>query len=251
MTAGTLVENAFVGINVCQPNELDPSDATIGLGLLNRIFDNWNAVQRAVYGSQIFTGPLTPSLNPHTIGIAGSGASFIVTVNRPETIDAANLIIGSGTSAYRYRLNLRDRQWWMAQTLPNATSTIPTDLYYEPLWPNGNIYLALVPLSAYTLELLFRVALAQLTAVATFTLPPGYEDAITLTLEEALLIPYPGMDEARVAKLTKAARDARARVFDANTTTPNLRTVDSGMPNSQANGAWNYLAGGFSNSGLP
>lgn len=250
-TALNVIEHAFTGLNVCRPNELDPGDATIGLGLLNRLLDNWNADQRAVYGSQIFTGTLTPSLNPHTIGIAANSPTFTVTTNRPESIDQANLIIGSGVSAYRVPLTLRDRQWWMSLTLPNQTSTIPTDLYYEPAWPNGQIYLSLVPSAAYTLECLFRVVLAQLALATTFTLPPGYEDAITLTLQEELLVPYHVTDQAVLAVLPKQAREARARVFAANAQVPRLRTVDSGMPSGPGVGGWDYRTGMIQGSGLP
>lgn len=243
-TASDIVANAFQGVNIARKTDLDPSDATFGLMLLNRLFDAWNADDKAVYGSQISTFTLTPSLNPHTIGLTANTPTLTVTVNRPVSIDQANIRVGSGTSLMRYWLNIRDRQWWMNQTMPNVTNTIPTDLYYEPLWPNGSIYLWMVPSAAYVLEILYRVALAQLTATATFTLPPGYEDAITLTLEEALVVPYsvPNTD-GRLDRLEKDARRARAKVFGNNDQTPRLRTADSGMPNNQGRGGWNFYTG--------
>jgi hypothetical protein len=243
ITAKNLIEQAFQGLNIARPTELDPADVTYGLTLLNRLLDGWNAEQRAVYGSQISTFTLTPNLNPHTIGLTANSPTLTVTVNRPESIDQANIVVGSGTSAQRYPLSLRDRQWWMNQTLPNITSTIPTDLYYEPLWPNGSLYLALVPSAAYTLELLYRVPLAQLTLNSTFTLPPGYDEAITLTLEEMLVAPYHVTDQATLTVLVKQARDARARVFSGNEQGLRLRTADPGLPIGNRTGGWNWRTG--------
>ncbi len=250
-TAANLVEDSFVELNVCQPNELDPGDATYGLAKLNRILDNLNADQKAVYGEQISTFTLTPNLNPHTIGIAANTPTLTVTVNRPVSIEQANIQVGAGTSLMRYWLEKKDSQAWMNETMPNVANPIPRYFYYEPLWPNGNLYLWMVPSAAYTLEILYRVALAQLTGATTFTLPPGYRDAITLTLAEDLVVPYHVTDQGLLERLTKKARDARARVFANNQPTPLLRTADSGMPNNQGRSGWNFWTGMVEGSKLP
>lgn len=231
ITAKDVIAAAFQEINVARPTDLDPADATYGLAKLNRILDNWNAEQRAVYGSQIETFTIPTTGNPITIGLATNTPTpqLTVTVNRPESIDQANILVGSGASQYRYALKIVDRQWWLSQSLPNVTSSIPRWLYYEPLWPNGNLYLYYVESSAYTLELLYRVALAQLTMNSDFSLPPGYLDALTLTLAESLLAPYHVTNPDDVRKVETAARMARARVFSANEQSLSLSCADPGL----------------------
>ncbi len=241
-TALSIVEDAFEGLNICRASELNPEDATVGLKLLNRLLDNWNADRQAVYAETFSTFTATGGLQPHTIGLVANAPTWNVLTNRPVNVTAANLITGAGTSAYRTPIYIRDKDWWNNVSLRAMTSAIPTDLYYEATWPNGNLYFWPVPSGALSIELRLRVLLAQMTAAATFTLPPGYQDAITLTLEEDLATVY-SVSANNLSILNKKARDARARVFANNAQVPRLRTVDAGMPGSSLGGGWDYNIG--------
>lgn len=230
-TTRDLLTETFQDITILAVGEtLDASQAAIGVAKLVRLFDNWNAERAGVYANRLITYTLTPSLNPHTIG--PTAATFTVT-QRPVTIDWANLVI----SDVRYPLNIRGAQWWAGLLLPELSTNLPTDLHYEPTWPNGQIYLYPVPTSAYGLELMTRLVLADLALDDDVSLPPGYRDAIILTLGEMLALTYP----PAVAS-PEAAAKARARIYANNDELPPLVTADSGL--STGHGRWfDYRSG--------
>lgn len=231
-----IVSDALAELNVFGVGDgIPPDDATFVLGVLNRILDRWNAKRRAVFAEAITRYVLTPGLSPHTIG--SSGASFTVP-QRPERISAANVVLNPGTAQEsRSPVFVRDRAWWLSLAAPQLPVALPRALYYEPFWPNGAIFFDGVPNTAVTLELASRVVLAQLGLHDVFTLPPGYRDALTLTLEENIAHTY----EAEVTdELRTNARQARAEISAANDEVPKLRTRDSGMPSEGCRGGFDY-----------
>jgi hypothetical protein len=232
-TAADIGTDALREIGVL--NSVDPpsgEDAALALNKLNRLLDNWNADRGLVYADTIVSNVLTPALNPHTIGPTGD-----VDRHPAARVDQC----GEHRERYGFaaRSAIRDAAWWVSQPDQTFSADRPSDLYYEPAWPNGKIYLLGVPGAAYTLELLIRVVLAQLALSDTFTLPPGYKDAITLTLAEDLVgpmrVPIPPL-------LPGKAKEARARIFGANLQTPRLQTRDSGMPGGRRS-TFNYESG--------
>jgi hypothetical protein len=216
-------------------NAVDPptgEDAELGLFRLNKLLDNLNAEQRSIYASTVTSYTLTPSLQPHTIGDGGT----FDTAQRPESIEGANLVI----DGIRHPIELRDAQWRMGLSTPALESAIPTDLYYEKAWPLGKVWLYPVPSSADSVELLTRVVLASLALADDFTLPPGYQDAITLTLAEDLSVPF----RVQVPQsLTRLAQKARGRVWTANSSIPRLRTADFGLGGARS--TWDYRTGRY------
>jgi hypothetical protein len=158
------------------------------------------------------------------------------------SIEGANLILNNVTPNIYIPLNMRDEDWWLSQSVKALDSDVPTDLYYEPSWPNGKLHLWPTPETAYGLELLTRVLLTgALTTSSSIDLPPGYEDAITNTLAERC---GPSFHAPVSAELKLEARQARRRVFVNNQKAPNISTADYGLPGRR--GAFNYLTGGLS-----
>ena len=208
---------------LAQGEAISDGDATFVLGKLNRLLDNWNAERQAVYAEQYATYTLVPGTSPHTIGPAASSPTWTA-AQRPVSIDSVLLNLGGDVYT---PIRLRDAQWYDAQLTPAITSDIPTDCYYNPAWPLGQLYFWPVPSTAYDVELQTRVVLANVTLPQTFTLPPGYQDAVTLTLAESLV---PAFGRPGNADLSAAAAKARARIFANNVQTPRLRTQDAGMP---------------------
>ena len=233
MTARDLITEAFQDLGILGAGDpLSATDAAIGVSKLTRLFDNWNAERLGVYASRLDTYTLTPNLNPHTIGPTGT---FVIS-QRPVSIEGANLVLTGGIN---YPLNVRDDEWYRTVTIPALATAIPTDLYYSPDWPNGSIYLWTVPTVAYGLKLQTRIVLASLAIDDTVTLPPGYRDAVTLTLGEMLAAAYPPAQAD-----TAAAQRARSRIFSNNDTTPKLITADEGMPRQTGTRAtFNYRIG--------
>lgn len=238
ITAQTLVLDALQELGIPGMGQTAASDdQQFALRKLNRLLDNWNADRRAVYASQFTQFTLVPGLLPHTLG--PSSATWTVS-QRPVSIDGANLILNT-TNSPQVPITMREAEWYQGLSVPTLQTSIPTDLYYEPDWPNGSLFFYPVPTVGYAVQLQTRLVLAQLGLFDTFSLPPGYRDALALTLAEdcASAFGRPA-DQGLVIK----AMQARARIFANNDVTPRLRTWDAGMPGGRRPGsAGNYLNG--------
>lgn len=240
MTVADLLRDALLEIAVYDPVEdVSPQIQALALLRLNSILDLWNAKREATYTVTYPTFTTTDALSPHTIG--PSGATWTVSTQRPMEILAANRILSSGTSLARIPLNIRDQQWWINQPTPNIEDGIPTDLYYSPSWPNGSVYLWPVPNAAFTMELQVRTILGQLATADDFSLPPGYQRALTLTLAEDLTSP---LSVPLSVSLVQKGRDARSAIFGANDGPVRIVTRDAGMPSAGTrSGGFNWRTG--------
>ena len=228
------IAGALDEINVLLPGRSPTArDGTWALFVLNELRDFWNAKRETVWAEIFSTFTLVPGLQPHTIG--PSGATFTLAV-RPVTLDGASLLITNVTPAIKNPINLRDYQWWLANSTANQTyantitSSIVTDIYYEPDWPNGKLFMFPAPTTAYGLVLVTRTLLGQVVATDTIDLPPGGQRAFRLTLVEALVSSFGRAVPPQVEKL---AREARAQFFGNNIIVPTLVTRDGGMPGGQ------------------
>jgi hypothetical protein len=239
-TIADICRDAAEEIGVVAAGEtLHANDAAALLRRLNRILDLWNAIQPTSVAQQFVTYTLVPSTSPTTIG--PSGATWALS-QRPVSIESAQLVIAGTPDSYQ-PIMLRDAQWWAAQQLPTLSDGYPTDLYYEPAWPNGRLYFWPVPSAARSVQLQIRRVLAQVVLTDTFDMAPGYREALTLTLAEKaaglFLKPVP-------EGLSREASLARAQIFANNVVTPKLITRDAGMP-AQGDSAtfptFNYLIG--------
>lgn len=236
LTAADICRAALLDLNVFEPSDpVGNDDLAFVLGKLNRILDNWNADRRAIYTDQFNTYTFTPALSPHTIGPTGT---FVVS-QRPESIEGVVLLFASASSP-QVDIAIRDAEWYRSLSIPSLSTGMPTDLFYEPDWPNGKLYFYPVPSSALRVTLWTRGVLAQLNLGDPFTLPPGYQDALTLTLSEDIAPTY---EKQVMPILAMKAREARDRVFLANTQIPRLVTQDSGMPSGRSNGTGTYYNG--------
>lgn len=236
----TLLTNALLEINAFQQGETIPAeDSAFALSKLNRILDQWNARRAYVYNISFTSYTLTPNHQPHLIGPGLSSPDFAAAV-RPVEIIAANIVMTSVTPNVRVPLSIRDDAWWAANTVQGISTSLPTDLYYSDDWPSGALYLWPIPTTAYKLELFTRGILSSLTANASFSLPPGYEEAITLTLAEALSGPY---DKPVTPSLASAAMRARAAIQSLNSDSPRTSFAGTGLPGGTRRGSFNYYSG--------
>lgn len=233
-TALTICEEAADELQVRGAGQtLASEDADTLLVTLNRLLDSWNAKRRAVYGDTFNTYTLQAALAPHTIG--ASGATWTVT-QRPVTIEAAQLVEdGIGRP-----IIVRDAAWWAAQQSKELTGD-PTDVFYDADWPLGRLFFWPVPDAAKTVELWTRVLLAQLTLATTFTMPPGYKDAVVLTLAEKSAVKF---GKSVPVELAHLAREARALIFGNNDRVPSLVTADAGIPGGCGR-PYDYRSGPF------
>jgi hypothetical protein len=124
MTALELITNAIWKSMPACPGKLASSDdAALGLSKLNRLLDNWNAESLFIYGTTLSDFTLTINHNPHTIGVSGSGADFIVTTARPPKIEAAALILTDQTPNIYSPLEIVDGDWWINNPTPDVSNS--------------------------------------------------------------------------------------------------------------------------------
>jgi hypothetical protein len=199
---------------------------------LNALLDQMNATRHMVFADVFSTFTLTPGLNPHTIGPTGTW----VTAQRPVSIEGASLELSAGIFI---PIALKDAAWWDAVVLPGLTSAVQMALFYNPTWPNGELWFWPVPSTALAVVLMTRVVLAQVTLATTFTLPPGYQKAITLTLAEDCAASFGTQPKPSTVAL---ARQARAAIFNNNDPPCPLVTRDAGLPGG-GGGVYNYRTG--------
>jgi len=241
VTVRDLITETFQDLTVLAASEsMDAGMAANGLSKLLRVLDDLNAERAGVYANRFQTYTLTPALQPHTIGVTGNSPTWTVTTARPVSIDGANLVLTDVTPNVYRPLNLRSAEWWRGLPIPTLSTSIPTDLYYNPEWPNGQLYFWPVPDTAWGMQLWMRIVLADVGLDDTFTMPQGYRSAITLTLGEYLAPTYPS-----AIPQAEAAAKARARIFANNDETPALTTQDSGMPRQSTKNrtTFNYRTG--------
>lgn len=245
---------AYTGRTICNgaaqelgfgDDGLTPQNYDTFLDVFARIIDDWNAVRDAIYATEFLSFTFTPNLNPHTIG--PTGATWTV-AQRPVTIEGATVILSTGPSGvnapaiYMHDQSAGIPAFFQNLSTPNLTTSYPTDGYYDATWPNGSLYLYPVPATAYGCQIQVRQVLTTYTLDTTFSMPPGYRSAITLTLAEqtAGIFGRP-MPETLAAR----ALTARARIFSNNTGARQLVTQDAGMPRVRrgTRSNWNWLIG--------
>lgn len=226
---------------------VNPDDMADALLIFNELLDQWNAGGRTLYSKSFSTVTLTPSLQPHTIGLAANSPTFSVSVGRPKRILNANIILSGNIRAPQGGLSILDEQQWNAISAGAAagqavtiTSSIPLALWYKTGWPNGSIYLWPVPSAANGLELETETLLASVSLSDTFDLPYGYQAALRLTLAERLASAF---GQQVLPSTARAAQEARMAVFGNNDPIP-LAVPDGGVPmGGTRRGGFNYMTG--------
>ncbi len=160
---------------------------------------------------------------------------------RPQRIAQATLVLTDVNPVVDVEMNIRDSEWWMSESVKGLQTDIPTDLYYDPDWPNGSIYLWPVPNYSYGIRLRIWGTIPQFPSVNyTFSLPPGYQKALKLTLARDMVGAFQGswtpQQESQWSRAMKA-------VTSNNVKSPRGVTGDVGMPGTQRWGDYNYFSG--------
>jgi hypothetical protein len=173
-------------------------------------------------GAAAATGVLIPGNQPAT-----AAPDFPITTTRPVKIVNANIILNNTGTPTRVPMRIVDADWWANQRVPTIQTTLPTELYYQASFPNGELFFWPVPQIAYPVELETWTSLSQLLQTDSFVLPQGYEDAITYTLAESLC---PAFGRPLDNTLAAFAQQSRALIQSNNSATPLITTSDFGMP---------------------
>lgn len=231
-TGQTLIDEALRDLGIIASGAAgDATESAECLIKLNRMLNSWEIDGFMIFTIQRTTHTLTPALNPHTIGPSGT-----FNVDRPVRIYGAGVTL-SGEDV-ETPLDIFET-WRDYQAIPDKTiSTTPRALYYDGDYTSAraNIFLYPVPDAADTLVLYSPLRLGSSLALGTtISFAPGYEQCILYNLE-VLLAPSYGVSDAKLARIEKLARIAKAEVSRQNSRTPNMQTADFGV--SPGGAAW-------------
>ena len=152
---------------------------------------------------------------------------FPVPTSRPTKIVNGNQILNEGGQIVRVPMRIVDADWWANQRTPYIGTDLPTHVYYQPSFPNGQLFTWPVCQVVQPIELEVWNNLSQLEATDTFEMPPGYEDAVTYTLAESLCPTFGKPVDPALAAFGTAARSA---VMGPNTAALLITTADFGLP---------------------
>ena len=218
------------------------SELLDGLIFVNQQLDYWSA--RGCYSwtttFQQFT--LTPNHQPYLIGPNLTAPDFAAP-QRPVKIVSANLILPGNTTT-DIPIMIRDNAWWSAKSTKNQTSTFPTDLYYEPDVPNGQLWFWPIATVGFGVRLEGQVFLQQFSTLDDcFIAPQAYQSAITLTLAEELVDLWGTEMPPNLARRAMKARDA---LQSNNNLPPRIDSADWGTY-SRARADFNYVTGTIPN----
>lgn len=209
MTCRDLLYIAFREARVLKRPQGLNSDPELqdGMIFLNQLIDYWAARDCYAWTSSFEVYTLAPDHQPHLIG-PGLAAPDFAAPERPGHIMSASIVLGGGSTT-DIPLGLRDSAWWAANAVKSITSTQPTDLYYDPAMPNGQLWLWPIPTSAHQIRLEGSVVLREFHSLNdTFLAPAAYRAALTLTLAEELVDIWGTEMPMNLARRAIKARDA-------------------------------------------
>jgi hypothetical protein len=219
-----LLTRALTELRVRRSGEVpSPDDLALMLEFFNELRDQWNANDRACWVDRFVQYTLTPGHQPHTIGPTGD----FVTTYRPVAIKGANLIL---PTSIRVPIFVRDARWWQRVAAYAVPASVPSDLYYAPAQPNGELTFWPVPAAAYPVELRTRLQQGAVVDTDILDVPQGYQRALMMTLAEHAAASFGQEFSERQQRL---AQDARVLVFGNNDEEPTIATADSGLPSGR------------------
>lgn len=236
MTVLDLITLSHIETGAVAPDEtLSSTDAAYGLTKFNLRLDEWTARKPFAFAMTFQAFTLTAGHGPTLIGPGLSAPDFNVSI-RPQRIEGCNIILNTTPVSVDQPVVIRDADWWNYQRVKTLQSNIPTDLYYEPDFPNGQLNFWPVPNFNYGARIEFWALIqgsGQLALNTAISMPPAYQNALMLTLAIDLC-PSLGINPS--AALVENRRQAVKAVQANNDMPPRTSSRDAGMPRSGRNG---------------
>lgn len=206
---------------------------------LQRLIDRYNARETMIYNVNFTLFTLNPPATPETPTTIGPGGDFDVN-QRPVSIPNIGLIL-EGTPGVELPLNRRDDDWWANNRIKGLTSTLPTDYYYSPAWPLGQIFFWPVPTASHQVRVESRLVLGEITSFnQDFSMPPAYWDLMIYELAISLAPSFKSEPTPTLLGLWKAANKA---VQVNNISSPRLASDAPTQTNGGGRPDFNFLDG--------
>jgi hypothetical protein len=201
-----IVTAALRELGVLAAGEVATADeANSGLEELNRLVDQWAGERLLIYRVTRTTWTISATQN-YTVGAGGT-----VNVVRPVYLDHVNLIDTSTDPDQETPLTPLTDDAWAAITQKAATSTQPSNWYYNPTFPLGTLSLWPVPTSATLQGALYAPQhVSEFTSLdEVISLPPGYRRMLIKNLARDLA---PSYDRPVHPELKEEAIESKATV---------------------------------------
>lgn len=199
-TAADMIEDSLKEILVLGIQDtITPDELNDGLDALNLMLETWWTERLACFALKQENFTLTSGVPSYTIGPTGV---FVTT--RPEKI------IGAFVRFQNVDYSLQIIDQLLYNRIPfKSNGGIPYALFYDTQYPDGTIYLYLVPGTAgMSLYINSQLQIQSFTGLTTpISLPPGYKRAIIKNLAVEQCSQYnkkPSEDLLRLAKESKA-----------------------------------------------
>lgn len=214
---------------------MDGNDASDALLTLNQMMDAWQAERLFAYEILQHTHALTAGVGTYTIGPGGT-----INTNRPVRIEWAYT---RDSQNYDRPLEIVPDQVFAAITLKGQGDNFPSVLWYRPAYPLGIIRLWEHPSANLVLHLGCWVTLSEFANLdASVALPPGYEQAIVLSVAE-LISPEYGKEPS--GSLVRMAAKARANIQQNNLPDPRIGCEFTGVNQNTQAPYYRYVSGDF------
>ncbi len=185
ISAQQIINKAFLISGIKSPGEIpDGFESVDALQTLNMIMGVFQVEQLLQYDDIVTVGTLVPGLNPHTIGATGA----TITAARPNSIISAYI---RDYSNIDYQLELIDSLQYDQILMKGLQTQVPAYLFYNPKFPNGELFLATVPNIAYSIYLRYKHPLATFATLSTSNAyPDGYDQLLIYQLAFQLSVEY-------------------------------------------------------------
>lgn len=264
-TATQLGYKAQRHLGILRPGQSGSPDTNNDiLSELNDMLDAWQLDRRKVFAIRADQYNLIGGVQFYFIGQGATGSVIngvqygAFNTQRPTEIEDANLIINTAGAQppVRKPIEIVTAQQWAAIAVQQIPFALPLKLWYDNNFTSGGttftgfgvISLWPGPLTAYQIELFTTQNIGQLLTFAdlmtAYSFPPGYADAITLSLAEKIapmMQVYLKIKDPLTAEVKRQASAAREAIESYNAPSP-MMMCDPAFRNANA-GGFNYATG--------
>jgi len=201
-TARDLIKRSLRLLHVLETGE-DPTteEAADAFEALNSMLEEWNIDRAYVYYVQENAYTWPGSTQSRTIGATGD---FVA--DRPNKIENSTFYTDSNSNDYNLR-HLDTRRGYTSISDKDTSSALPEFIYYEPSYPNGEIFLWPTPSESVTLYLHTWGPLSQFASLdTTVDLAPGYKNLLVYGLCDYLAPEFGVAVPPEVQKISAAVK---------------------------------------------
>jgi hypothetical protein len=200
-TVQTLIDRALRLLSqVPSGQSAGPDETADALEALNAIMDSWRNESLMCWSVRDETIPMTSGTSSYLIGPSGA----IVSV-RPAEVESAYLLIDTAS----HPLWKLTEEEYSAIPEKDSAGTYPDKFLYRATMPDGTLLVHPVPSGTCSVILKTRIPLAAFGAATdTVSLPPGWEEALTMNLAVEIAPEYEM--EAKPSTVQRAVKSKAA-----------------------------------------